>query len=67
MILRFIVKMRDKANHIESDLQKITSIVFVTAGFLLLILSFVHWLKPKWFENNATKTSKEQEIIESGL
>lgn len=53
MILRFIAKIRDKSQHIESDLQTVSWIVWVSSGFMLLLLSFIHWLKPKLFEEKA--------------
>ncbi len=50
MILRFIARIRDKSQHIESDLQTVCWVIWVSSGFMLLLLSFIHWLKPKWFE-----------------
>ncbi|MBS4043885.1 MAG: hypothetical protein KGZ59_08740 [Chitinophagaceae bacterium] len=49
-ILHFLVKTRDKPNNVVSDFQLVTQWIVVILLCSFLILNFIHWLKPIWFE-----------------
>ena len=50
-ILRMIVRMRDKANNVTSDFQSALTWIALISVLSYFITNFIHWLKPKWFEN----------------
>lgn len=49
-IIYIILKWRDKANNIVSDLQLVTQWIILSMFSCFIILNFIHWLKPIWFE-----------------
>lgn len=49
-ILHFLVKTRDKPNNVVSDFQLVTQWIVVILLCSFLILNFIHWLIPIWFE-----------------
>ncbi len=51
IVLRIIIRMRDKANSIVSDLQNLLTWIGLAFVFFYLIINIIHWLKPKWFES----------------
>jgi uncharacterized membrane protein required for colicin V production len=57
-----IVRMRDRANGLVSSFQSTLTWVAITFLGIYFLLSFVHWLKPKWFEDRNLKTSQEEEM-----
>jgi uncharacterized membrane protein HdeD (DUF308 family) len=50
-LFRIIVRLRDKPNNVESELQITLSWVSICIGIIYLIMNFTHWLNSKCFEN----------------
>jgi magnesium-transporting ATPase (P-type) len=49
-IINVILKWRDDANNTVSDFQLVTQWIVITLFCSFLMLNFIHWLKPIWFE-----------------
>ena len=49
-IIYVLLKWRDKANITVSDFQLVTQWIVYSLLCCFLIINFIHWLKPIWFE-----------------
>lgn len=50
-VARGIIRMIDNVHYKDNVWFNMVTYVALGFGLLNLILNFVHWVKPKWFEN----------------
>ena len=51
IIIKVIVQIYNKSKGIKSNLENILTLIGAILIINYLLFNFIHWLKPKWFEN----------------